>query len=212
MALTPPFDILIDFPGWTTSFDLVYRQEQSRAASGVTFVKELGFPLWQMNAVSKILTPNVLDYWRARLKALEGGLQTFYGYPLSRCYPILYPRGTWPTGGSFSGTTAAINSINANRKAIAVGSLPAAFVFSVGDFVQIGTTDLHQVMEGATASGGGVTPQFEVRPHIWTGVSSGAVSVLRPHCIMAVVPGSVNTDSGLDGRGNVSFSALEVRV
>lgn len=211
MSISYPTDILIDFPGWTTSFDLMYRQEQSRAASGVTYVKEFGFPLWQLKAQSKLMRPNLLDYWRARLKYLEGGLQTFYGYPLSRTYPILYPNGTWPTGVSFSGTTAALASVNANRKAITVSSLPAAFKFSIGDFVQIGTTDLHQVMEAATASGGGLTPEFEVRPHLWTGVSSGAISVKRPHCIMTVLPGSVSTDSGLEGWGSVSFSAMELR-
>lgn len=216
MTLAAPFDILIDFPGWTVSFDLAYRQEQSRTASGVTYVKEFGFPLWQMKAQSKILSPNNLDYWRARLKALEGGLQTFYGYPLSRTYPILYPNGSWPTGLAFSGTTAVLNGVNANRKAISVSGLPAAYRVSVGDFFQLGTTDLHQALETATASGGGLTPEFEVRPHIWTGVVGGnspavPVSVKRPHCIMAVLPGSIGSDSGLDGRGSISFAAMEYR-
>jgi hypothetical protein len=102
-------------------------------------------------------------------------------------------------------------SVNANRKAVSVSSLPAGFVFSVGDFIQIGSTDLHQVMEAATAAGG-TTPQFEVRPHIWTGVNSGAVSVKYPHCIMTVLPGSIMTDAGLNGWGTVSFEAMEYRV
>lgn len=212
MSLTAPFDIITGFPGWTTFFDLAYRQEQSRTAGGKTYVKDMGSPLWHLVAQSKLLSPNVLDVWRAKLKQFENGLFTFYGYPLSRTYPILYPRGTWPTGGSFSGTSAAISSINANRKAIAVSSLPAGFVLSVGDYVQIGTTDLHQVLETATASGGGVTPQFEVRPFIWTGVSSGAVSVFKPHCLMAVDPGSISTDSSISGWGSVSFSATEART
>lgn len=216
MSLSAPFDILIDFPGWTTSFDLVYRQEQSRTALGKTYVKDLGNPIWQMSAQSKILTPNALDYWRARLKALENGLQTFYGYPLSRCYPILYPSGSWPTGGAFSGTSGVLAAVNANRKAIAVSALPAAYAVSIGDYVQLGSTDLHQAVEAAVASGGGLTPQFEVRPFVWSGVIGGgspsvAVSVKRPHCIMSVVPGSVATDSGLDGRGTIAFQGMETR-
>lgn len=217
MSLSAPFDVLIDFPGWTISFDLVYRQEQSRTALGKTYVKDLGNPIWQMSAQSKVLTPNVLDYWRARLKALENGLQTFYGYPLSRCYPILYPNGSWPTGLSFSGTSGILAAVNANRKAIAVSALPALYSFSVGDYVQLGTGDLHQVVEAATSTGSPpVTPEFEVRPFIWTGVIGGgspsvAVSVKRPHCIMSVVPGSVSTDSGLDGRGTIAFQGIEAR-
>lgn len=216
MSLSAPFDILIDFPGWTTEFDLVYRQEQSRTALGKTYVKDLGNPLWQLSAQSKMLTPNVLDYWRARLKALENGLQTFYGYSLSRTYPILYRNGSWPTGLSFSGTSAVLATVNANRKAITVSALPAAFGISIGDYVQIGSTDLHQVVEAATASGGGLTPEFEVRPFIWSGVIGGgspavAVSVKRPHCLMSIIPGSISTQAGLDGWGAITFQGMEAR-
>lgn len=207
-----PFELLADFPGWTTSFDLAYRQEQSRTAGGVTYVKDLGDPLWTLKAQSRRLSPNVLDHWRARLKALEGGLYTFLGYSLSRVYPIAYPRGSWPTGGAFDGVSASLASINGNRKAIAVDDLPAGFTFRVGDYLAIGT-DLHQVLEDATASGAGLTPQFEVRPHIWPGVVAGGddVSVYRPACIMQMVPGSVSTDASLDGWGSVSFQGIEVR-
>lgn len=215
MALSEPFDLLVDFPGWVTSFELRWRQEQSRQASGRTIVKDLGSPLWRLVAQSKVLKPNTLDYWRARLDALENGLATFKGYSLSRTYPILYPNGAWPTGGAFSGTTGNLNTIDSNRKAIRVGGLPSGFVLSVGDMVQIGTTDLHRVMETATASGAGLTGLFEVRPHIWTGVSTSspvpAVSVFRPYCIMAVVPGSISTSSSSNGWGSVTFEAMEAR-
>jgi hypothetical protein len=212
MSLTAPFDILTGFPGWTTTFDLMYRQEQSRTAGGKTYVKDLGAPLWHLAAQSKILSPNNLDIWRGRLKALENGLFTFYGYPMSRCYPIAYPNGAWPTGGGFSGTSGVLTTINVNRKGIVVSSLPAGFVVSIGDYLQIGTTDLHQVVEAAVANGSGVTPQFEVRPFIWPAVvTSTAVSVLKPHCLMAVDPGSISTNSGLDGKGTISFTATEQR-
>jgi len=212
MALSDPFDFLPDFAaiGWVTSFDLMYRQEQSRTAGGRTLVKDLGSPLWQLKAQSKPLRPNELDKWRARLAAMENGFATFYGYSLSRTYPIAYPKGSWPTGGAFSGTTATLSSVNANRKAGRVDDLPAGFKLSVGDYISV-EGDLHQVMEDATASGAGLTPEFEVRPHFWPGVSSGAVSVFRPSCIMAIVPGSISSDAGLNGWGSVAFQALEAR-
>lgn len=210
MSLSAPFNLLADFPGWTVSFDLMYRQEQSRTAGGRTVVKDLGSPLWQLKAQSKQLRPNTLDYWRARLAALENGLQTFYGYPLSRTYPIAYPNGSWPTGGAFSGS-AVLATINANRKAVTLSGLPAAFALSVGDYVSI-AGDLHQVMEAATASAGGLTPEFEVRPHIWPSVTAGAAAaVYRPSCIMSIVPGSVASDSDLTGWGSLSFQAIEAR-
>ena len=212
MALTAPLSILPEFPGWTTDFDPEFRQEMSRAAGGRTYVKDLGPSLWRMSVRSKLLQPNTLDYWRGRLQALENGLTTFRGYSLARTYPIRYPNGSWPTGGSFSGLTANLHTIDANRKLIRVSALPAGFVLSVGDMIQIGTTDLHRVMETATADGAGLTPSFEVRPHLWpTVTTTTAVSVKRPACIMAVVAGSINTVSDLSGFGSVTFSAIEAR-
>jgi hypothetical protein len=216
MALTEPFDLLSNFPGWTTGFDPEFRQEQSRSTGGRTYVKDLGPELWQMKAQSKMLSPNLLDYWKARLHALENGLFTFIGYSLSRTYPIAYPRGSWPTGGSFDGISANLATVNANRKAVTVAALPAGFRLSIGDYVQVGATDLHRVMEAATANGSGLTPEFEVRPHIWPGVAGGfspplSVSVKRPACIMAIVPGSIVSDSGLNGRGSISFQGEEAR-
>ena len=96
MSLTYPLDLLPGFPGWTPGFSLKWRQEQSTQASGRILVKDMGSPLWTLRAVSKVLSPNNLDLWRAKLTSLENGLQTFKAYPMSRCYPILYPHGSWP--------------------------------------------------------------------------------------------------------------------
>lgn len=212
MALTEPLDLLPDFPGWVTQFELRYRQEQSRTAGGRTIVKDMGSPLWQMAAQTKVLRPNDLDYWRARLAALENGLKTFWGYPVARTYPIAHPKGSWPTGGAFDGASASLSSINANRKAVRIEDLPVGFKFSVGDFLSI-AGDLHQVMEPATAAVGGLTPEFEVRPHLWPSRTAGAaVSVYRPACLMAIVPGSVSADAGLNGWGSVAFQAIEARL
>lgn len=207
MALASPFDLLADFPGWVTSFEPLSRQEMTRVAGGRTFVKNMGPTLWTLAARSKLLRPNAVDAWRAKLEAMENGLATFIGYSLSRKYPIAYPNGSW-SGGSFSAT---LHTIGSARKSIRVQSLPSAFKVSVGDLLQIGTTDLHRAVEAATASGG-TTPEFEVRPHIWPGVETGAaVTVVRPACVMAIVPGSVSTTTELNGMGTVSFQGIEAR-
>ncbi len=210
MALTQPYNLLPDFPGWTTSFDLLWRQEQSRTAGGQTIVKDLGSPLWQLKAQSKTLRANELDHWRARLSAMENGFATFYAFPLSRKYPILYPFGGWPTGSVFNGYSANLFAINTNRKSIRVSALPVGFTLSVGDYISFGS--LHQVMETAIADGSGVTPSFEVRPHLWPETVTGiTVSVKTPSCVMTIMPGSISSESGLTGTGSVSFQALETR-
>jgi hypothetical protein len=217
MAITYPLDILSTFPGYTTGFEPMYRQEQSRTQAGVTYVKDYDDPLWTLSAQSRSLSINELDFWRARLAALENGLQTFLGYSMSRTYPILYPRGSWPTGASFDGVSAELASVNTARTAIEVSGLPSGFTFSVGDYLAIGN-DLHQVMESATASGTGLTSAFEVRPRIWPSVEVGsspppaAVSVKRPACIMTIDPGSVQSPADpATGRGVISFTATESR-
>lgn len=214
MAITYPLPVSFfdEFPGWTTEFDLMWRQEQSRTTGGRTIVKDMGSPLWRMSVQSKSLKPNELDYWRARLNGLENGLKTFRAFPKSRCFPIAYPNGSWPTGSAFSGT-AQVASIAANRKTISESGLPPGFVVSVGDFIQIGENDLHQVMEPAVASAGGTTGQFELRPHLWPGVVAPRAAIVKqPSCLMAIVPGSVSSTADLaTGRGSLSFQAIEAR-
>lgn len=216
MALSAPFDILQNGVFYTISFQPLYRQEQSRTQAGVTYVKDYDDPLWTLSAQSRSLSINELDFWRARLAALENGLQTFLGYSMSRTYPILYPKGTWPTGASFDGVSAHLAAINTGRTAVEISNLPAGYTFSIGDYLAIGT-DLHQVMESATASGTGLTPSFEVRPRIWPSVTVGdspplLVSVSKPACLMAIDPGSItSTADPQDGSGSISFTATESR-
>lgn len=212
MALSEPFNILADWPGWVTVFEPGYRQEQSRTAGGRTYVKDMGSSLWRMTAQSRPLKPNVLDLWRARLNSLENGLATFVGFKVSRSYPILYPNGSWPTGSSFSGTSAAVHTIGSNSKSLRLKQLPAQFKLSVGDMIQVGAANLHEVMESAIADGSGTTSLFEVRPHLWSGTAiNNVVSVKRPHCVMAIVPGSITAESDLSGFGSITFQGVEAR-
>ena len=210
MAITYPIDFLPDFPGWSTKFEPMFRQEQSRTAGGVTYVKDLGSPLWQGAWSSRSLRPNELDTWRARIDALENGLQTFKGYPLSRCYPIAYPKAAYDALGVGSVT---LGSIGTNRKSGTLVGLPAGYMLSIGDLIEVADSGLHRVMEAVTASGAGITPVFEVRPHFWPGASAPAtVTLVRPSCPMRIVPGSINSDADPStGRGSISFQAIEAR-
>ncbi|QMV02569.1 hypothetical protein GHV40_14250 [Devosia sp. D6-9] len=217
MALTEPIDLLSDFPGWATDFSLLWRQEQSRQANGRTRVKDFGTPLWQASFSSRLLSPNELDHWRARLDVLENGLMTFTGYSLSRCFPIAYPKGSWPTGEAFDGVSSEIHTLGANNKSLRVTGLPQGFRFSIGDMIQITTATgrkyLFRVDETAMADSFGLTTTFEVRPHFPVGVSIGdTVSVKRPGVPMVLMPGSISSSADpRNGRGSISFDAIEAR-
>lgn len=202
MVLAYPLDLLSDFPGWSTGFGLVYRQEQSRLASGATIGKDLGSPLWRGSWVSHELMPNDLDYWSARLEALEGVLKTFRAYSMSRYRPIKHP-------GSSALPAGTLQMIHSDRKRVIVAGL-TGINLSVGDMLQVGTTDLHRLMEPAA---GNPTALFEVRPHIWPGVAEGAtVSIAQPSCIMSLVSGSVVVSADQrTGRGTIAFEGIEAR-
>jgi hypothetical protein len=193
----PVVDLLADFPGWSTQFELLWRQEVSRAAGGRTYVKDLGDPLWTATYQSRSLSINELDAWRARLDAMENGAQTFYGRSFSRCRPVKHP-------GSSELPEGEIASIGTDRKTTTLSGF-SGITFSVGDMFQVGTADLHRIV----AVGGSI----EVRPHLWPGVSTGAAVVIsKPSCVMAIVPGSISSQAAADtGRGVVTFQAMEAR-
>ncbi|MFK4824849.1 hypothetical protein ACI0FM_08680 [Paenochrobactrum sp. BZR 588] len=202
MAISYPYDLLKNMPGWSTEFELFYRQEMSRTAGGVMIVKNLGSPLWKATFQIRILSINALDQWRARLNTLDGGLNEFWGYASSRCYPIAYPNGVGM--GSYAG--AKLAEIDANRKIIRIGSLPSGFKISIGDHIQIGTRNLHQVIDVAGS-------QLEIRPHLWPESKvNDPVTLVRPSCKMVMVPGSLtSTADPATGRGSITFQAIESR-
>lgn len=214
MALATIQDFLHDWPGWAT----LATDDGDAAlvlASGEVRVWELRGRLWALSVSSVKLRPSVLAKWQAVIESLENGKQLFWGYDMSRRYPILYPRGSWPTGGAFSGLNAAVASINANRKAMTVDGLPVGYVISIGDMLQVthdnGSVTLIRAAEAATANGSGLTPEFEFRPHLDAAAAvDDVVAVKRPACKMAIVPGSVRPAVDPEtGRGAISFSAME---
>lgn len=206
MAVTFPYDLLSEFPGWSTEFDLFYRQEQSRQASGRTYVKDFGSPLWRATYQSRTLSINELDEWRARLNVLENGLNTFWGRSTSRCYPMKHPKQNITS-------PILLNSILANKKDIVLSGLPTAYQLSPGDLLQIKDRNLHRVVAATASVPGAATNQLEIRPHVWPETMEGdVVTLIRPQCRMVIIPGSISTMADFAiGRGSVSFQAIEAR-
>lgn len=206
MAVTFPLDLLSDLTdiGWSTEFELLYRQEQSRHASGRIRVKDFGTPIWTAAYTTKNLSPNELDFWKARLSLLENGLNTFYAYPMSRCWPINHPNGI-----DLVTTVANVATLNVNNKALSVKNI-FDLSLSVGDYISVNNR-LYQVMENVTTGSIGTSTQFEVRPHFNVNniAVNDVVRIYQPLCVMTLVPGSMSFGSGLNGRGSVSFRAIE---
>jgi hypothetical protein len=213
MALPTIQDFLVDWPGWAT-LSPNYGDETSNTADGQIVVAELRPQFWDLDASTVTLSPTKLAYWKARLASLENGKRLFYGFDKTNYYPLAYPKGAWPTGGSFDGTSAQINSIP-DAYTLTLKLLPAGYAGKTGDYLQItdgdGNLRLHQVMEDFTANGSGITGSFAVEPYIRTGVAvSNVVAVKRPACTMMIVPGSVSYPSASSAWGALSFKGRQV--
>jgi hypothetical protein len=114
---------------------------------------------------------------------------------------------------------AKIASLGGDNKSLSLANLPVGFTLNVGDMLQIqhGTDpvryDLHRVQEGAAADASGITPAFEVRPHLWPGVAvDNVVSVKAPWCLMQIVPDTIESTADMQtGNGTITFQAMEAR-
>jgi hypothetical protein len=213
MALPTIQDFLVDWPGWAT-LSPNYGDETSNTADGQIIVAELRPQFWDLDASTVTLSPTKLAHWKARLASLENGKRLFYGFDKTNYYPLAYPKGAWPTGGSFDGISAQINSMP-DAYTLTLKLLPAGYTGKVGDFLQITDSDgnlrLHQVMEDFTANGSGITGSFAVEPYVRTGAAIGnVVAVKRPACTMMIVPGSVSYPSSSSAWGALSFKGRQV--
>lgn len=169
-------------------FQPMYRQELSRQANGVTQIKDFGTSLWTLAATSvPLFHDDALDF-EAMLSSLDNGIGTFKGFDLRRRYPKA------KADGEFSDTSE-ISTVGVNGKSMALSGLPAGMVLSRGDYLAFdvpGWRALHQIMETVTASGDGLSPNFEVRPHLMAGTVSGlGVELKQPSTVMMLVPGSI---------------------
>lgn len=188
-----------NWPGWTTRFELLFRQEQSRHASGRTRVKDFGTPIWRATYQTRLLRPNLLDEWRARLASLQNGLEVFRAWPMSRCWPILHPNGVGAVPGE-------VGTIGVDNKSLSIIWDGGPTELSVGDYIEVNGRWLHQITN--VASG----PVYSVIPHFSAGALSGqTVTVASPAVDMTVDPNSVSSATGLNGRAVVSFTATEAR-
>lgn len=213
MSITFPVDIITDFPGWSTRFEIDWQQQFSMTRGGRTIVKEIAPARWRAAYRSRSMRPNELDAWRARLDVLENGMTTFRGFHKARCYPIADPNGTI-IGAT---PTLTISAIGVDNKTVKIDGFPPGYVLSVGDMVSYETSAperfLHRIVAGGTADAGGETGWLEVRPWLAYGLELGdAVTVLKPWVPMCIVPGSISTDAdAATGRGTVGFEAMEAR-
>ena len=197
MTLTFPltrsafFDLL---PIQQMSFDCPEQLQQSRTGDGSVLTADLGARLWRGDVQLGPMTRSEAAQVRALLDVLRGAGRSFMASDLAAPRPLADP------DLSFLGTAAPVlHTIGADSRTLRVAGLPAGYVLSAGDLLSFsyGVSPtrhaLHRVVSEAIADGTGLTPLFEVTPHIRPGAAAGAAVTLdRPSCKAVLVPGSVD--------------------
>lgn len=204
----PRADILAGLRFQTSTPPIVplWRQEISRTAGGVTVVKDLGPLLWQVSYVTERLLHDAAGALEADLLSLANGGQAFIGHDPRRVAPA--SNKTAPLLG------VTVHSVQANRLALRLTGLPAAFVVTKGDWVSINDgINLHllRAVETVVAAGTGLSPWFEVRPGLRPGISVGQPVTLRfAPALFSVDPGTVDRNPSGRIHDTVSWTATQV--
>ena len=212
-------------------WNLARYQEFSGLGTGEGLAHDLAPPLWEAEVSTGPMYHDDAYAAQARLNALMGSINTFYlhnpakpGPRLDQSGPALmaldwiFGSGQWndagvwrddiPWSGVFTGFAPVLHTIGANRNTVRVSGLPGGYILSVGDFfhVDYGSPTrraLIQVVEAATANGAGLTPEFQVTPHLRPGITTTLpLTLLKPAAKVKLVPGTLRLENigGLHSR------------
>lgn len=119
-----------------------------------------------------------------------------------------------PDGTGIGGADVVVSALGGNGRSIRLSGLPAGYALTAGDMV--GATygssrrALFRMAESATASSAGVTPFFDVSPHLPVGLAAGAPANLRrPTSRFVLTSWEPGRSDGVARRG-MSLGAIEV--
>lgn len=166
--------------------------ELSGLGSGEMLAAQLAPPRWSGSVSLVAMTHAKAAEVQALFEALDGPMNSFYLYAPQKQFPVMDP------DGSILGTdTPTIHTIGVNNRSLRLQGLPEGYVLSVGDFLSFSYGEnperraFHRVVERVVASSSGVTPLFEMRPHLRPGVAVDLpVALVRPAAKVFVVPDS----------------------
>ncbi|MEQ1407780.1 hypothetical protein ABK249_22935 [Neorhizobium sp. Rsf11] len=203
---------------WTEcKFDPIQPRDTNQMEGRRTEAQTFGTPYWVARYVAKPLLRTEYGVMDAFMMQAGDDGETFLAYDAFRPRPIAHDTGrplsgTRATGGAFNGQ-ANLQAI-ANSRTIVVSGLPAGFVLSPGDYVEVRKSalvrSLHRIMAAATSDAGGVVT-LSIKYGLDTGIFHVADTVHfeKPSCTMQIDPGSYDGTKSWASR-SPSFTATEV--
>lgn len=215
MAMTFPLDLpsLADkLSIASVKWDVMRFDQYSGIGSGHDLQAELAAPKWIADIE---LSPGYSDGLKqiaAITRKLHGSQNAFMLFdPLSQ-----FPQAD-PDGSVLAASTVQVYTVGTDRQSLRLKGLPAGYVLTISDKAQIVYSSdptrnfFLEISETVTASGAGITPSFEIYPHIPVGIAIDDVVILKkPACKMIMLPGSSNpgTARNIITEG-ASFRAIE---
>lgn len=193
-------------------FDIQRNDELSGSGDGRVWQAELAPPLWTATFKLPPMPHAQGNELAAKIRKLQGSQQTFFLYDPTAKGPRYDP-----TGAILGSSTVTISSINTARSAISLQGLPANYVLTIGDRIQISylTNPVKyayiEVSETVTASSGGASPLFDIYPYLPTGITVGmTVTLIKAACRMILLPNnySIGTNVAVLNNG-MSFKAIQ---
>lgn len=195
MAITYPYSLaafadrlLISSVIWSVQRN----DELSGAGDGRFFQAELAPPLWTGEVTLSIDRSDNVKQAAALVRKLHGAQEAFFMFDPLSPYPQSDPKGL-----VLGSANVQVNSVSTNRDAISLKGLPAGFVLTIGDKMQIayGSNPVRyaflEFAETGAANGSGATGQLGVFPHVPVGVTTNLSVILKkPACRVVIFPGS----------------------
>lgn len=200
MALTYPlarFQFVDILPVGEQSHYLPESMELNRTGGGEQLGADLGDRLWQGKITLGRLQRTEAGRPEMLIDVLRQAGRSFLVYDTRRPAPLLDPNGT-----ILGASTPTIHTLSADPRELRITGLPATYVLSPGDYLSFtyGSNPvryaLHRVVATTTAVAG-LTPLFEVTPHIRTGAVTGAaITFLRAYCKAVILAGTAEPGVG----------------
>lgn len=195
MALTYPYPLAVladRLPIEEVVWDIQRYDEVSGTGDARVWQAELAASLWTADVILAADFHPAVKQIGALVRKLYGSQEAFMlDDPLSP-YPQADPKGV-----ALGASVVTVKSVGVNRKSLSLKGLPEGYILTLADKMQVlyasggSLTFFCEVSETINANGDGETAEFEIFPHVPTGLAADdAVLLKRPACKMFVMPNS----------------------
>jgi len=205
-------DFLDGLPIRSVVFDLADKRGTTGLGSGEIQSYEIAPRLWTGTVVVGTNRTHTIRQAAAKVRRLQNVGATFLVSDQSAVAPYGDERGLL-----LGSHTPTVHTLDSNNRDMRIQGLPAGYYLQLGDLLTIVQSNhlaLHEVVsDGVSAESDGITPTFEVNPHIRPGAAvDDAVKLAPAYCKAMIVPGSVKPAQHNPGKisDGVQFDFVQV--